>query len=152
MALDTTFKSKRTSEEYVDAGRIDSDIFTPEQNFLTPRSIHELTPSDPMVGPFNNQNWKANMKLKALLSAAAITAFATTAVAADYTKGQVKKIDAKSGKITIKHEELKNLDMPAMTMVFVAKDDDVMSKLVSGKSIEFVAERIKGKLTVTEVK
>ena len=96
--------------------------------------------------------WNTIMKIKALVAAVAITFAATAAFATDYTKGTVKKIDAKSGKVTVKHEELKNLGMPAMTMVFVPKDDAVLAKLKEGKNIEFVAERIKGKLTLVEVK
>ncbi|MBN9066965.1 MAG: copper-binding protein, partial [Rhizobiales bacterium] len=55
-------------------------------------------------------------------------------------------------KVTIRHEELKNLDMPAMTMVFAVPDKSTLGKLKQGEQIEFVAERVKGKLTVTEVK
>lgn len=38
-------------------------------------------------------------------------------LAAEFTKGEVKKIDLKQKKLTINHEALKSLDMPAMTMV-----------------------------------
>lgn len=68
-----------------------------------------------------------------------------------YTKGVVKKIKADAGKVTIIHEELTELDMPAMTMVFRA-DDEIISQLSEGEEIEFLADRVKGKLTVTSVK
>ena len=42
---------------------------------------------------------------------------------AEYVKGEVTKIDTKQKKLTIKHEPLANLDMPAMTMVFVVAED-----------------------------
>lgn len=74
------------------------------------------------------------------------------AMAAEYTKGEVTKIDAKQKKLTIKHEELKNLDMPAMKMVFVVADDAMIDKVKEGQPIEFVAERVNGRLTVTEIK
>ncbi len=74
------------------------------------------------------------------------------ALAAEFTKGTVKKVDAKAKKVTLIHEELKSLDMPAMTMVFRVKDDALMEKLKEGASVEFVAERVDDKLTVTEVK
>jgi Cu/Ag efflux protein CusF len=77
---------------------------------------------------------------------------ATGAFAEEFTKGVVNKIDAKANKVTIKHEELKNLEMPAMTMVFRVKDPAILEKFKVGQSIEFVAERVEGKLTVTEVK
>lgn len=75
-----------------------------------------------------------------------------TAGAAEYTKGEVIKIDAKQKKLTIKHEELKNLDMPAMKMVFVVGDDAMLERVKEGQQIEFVAEKVNGRLTVTEIK
>ena len=74
------------------------------------------------------------------------------ALATEYTKGTVKKIDMKAGKVTIIHEELTNLDMPAMTMVFRAADPAMLGKMKEGDAIEFVADRVKGKLTVVELK
>jgi Cu/Ag efflux protein CusF len=74
------------------------------------------------------------------------------AFAEEFTKGVVNKVDAKAKKVTIKHEDLKNLDMPAMTMVFRVEDSALLEKLKEGSNIEFVAERVNGKLTVTELK
>lgn len=72
--------------------------------------------------------------------------------AAEYTQGLVQKVDLKAKKVTIKHEELKELEMPAMTMVFRTKTDDMLAELKEGQTIEFVVERINGKLTVTDIK
>lgn len=69
----------------------------------------------------------------------------------EYTTGTIKKIDAKAGKVTIIHGPLTNLDMPAMTMVFRA-DEAVLENMSEGQDIQFVADRIKGKLTVTAIK
>ncbi|WP_027244867.1 copper-binding protein [Leisingera daeponensis] len=69
-----------------------------------------------------------------------------------FTKGTVKKVDAASGKVTIIHEELVNLEMPAMTMVFRVADDAMLDQLKAGDAIEFVADRIKGRLTLTALK
>lgn len=41
---------------------------------------------------------------------------------ATMTDGEVKKVDQEAGKVTIKHGDIKHLDMPGMTMVFTAKD------------------------------
>lgn len=94
------------------------------------------------------------MKTLIKLTLASVMALGTAygALAAEFTKGTVKKIDAKAKKVTLIHEELKSLDMPAMTMVFRVKDDALLEKLKEGASVEFVAERVDGKLTVTEVK
>ena len=90
----------------------------------------------------------ANLALAAVLALAATG----TAFAAELTRGKVKKLDEKAGKVTIIHEELKNLGMPAMTMVFKIGDGVDASKLKEGADIEFSADRVNGKITVTEVK
>ena len=92
-------------------------------------------------------------KLTTLMIAAMIAATGSSAaLAAEYTKGKVKKVDMKAGKVTIIHEELTSLDMPAMTMVFRTADPAMLEKMKPGDDIEFVADRVKGKLTVTELK
>ena len=75
----------------------------------------------------------------------------STASAETFTKGIVKKVDAKAGKVTIIHEELVDLEMPAMTMVFRVADAAMLETLSEGKEIEFVAARVEGKLTVTKL-
>lgn len=89
---------------------------------------------------------------KTLSTAALSLLLASAAFAVDYTKGTVKKLDEKAGKVTITHEDLKNLGMPGMTMVFKIGEGVDAAKLKAGSNIEFVAERINGKLTVAEVK
>ncbi len=88
-----------------------------------------------------------------LTGAAAISAFLVVgAFAVEYTKGTVKKVNMKAKKVTIIHEELVNLGMPAMTMVFRTADPKMLEMMKAGDAIEFVAERVKGKLTVVELK
>jgi Cu/Ag efflux protein CusF len=67
------------------------------------------------------------------------------------SEGEVKKVDKSAGKLTIKHSELKNLDMPAMTMVFRVRDKTILEQVRQGDHIRFVAEQIDGKLTVTRL-
>lgn len=66
------------------------------------------------------------------------------------TEGEVKKVDKESGKVTIKHGEIKNLDMPGMTMVFRMKDAAMLEKVKVGDKINFSADKINGNFTVTE--
>ena len=68
-----------------------------------------------------------------------------------YTVGEIKKINASGGKVTIIHGPLINLDMPAMTMVFRA-DEEIISRLSEGQNVEFIAERVNGKLTIAALK
>jgi len=146
--LDNRFVGSHYCEVFGGEKQVSTMVFTekaevPKKSNLTSGSIS---------GSRNSKKWNLPMKIKTLATVTALAVWTTTAFAADYTKGTVKKIDTRSGKITVKHEELKNLDMPAMTMVFRAKDESVMNKLKEGKNIEFIAERVKGKLTLVEVK
>ncbi|WP_313605255.1 copper-binding protein [Rhizobium sp.] len=93
-----------------------------------------------------------NTLARIALAAALSLASAAGAFAQEFTNGTVKKVDPKTKKVTLIHEELKGLEMPAMTMVFAVKDDAVLAKLKEGAKVQFVAERVDGKLTVTQVK
>lgn len=87
-----------------------------------------------------------------LLTAAALVLGAIGAGAQDYTAGEVTKIDAAQKKLTIRHEELTNLDMPAMTMGFVVAEESMIEEVKVGQKIEFTAERVNGRITVTDIK
>ncbi|MCU0942379.1 MAG: copper-binding protein [Hydrogenophaga sp.] len=76
---------------------------------------------------------------------------ATPAAAADMTDGEVRKVDKEGGKLTLKHAEIKSLDMPGMTMVFVVKDKAMLDKLKVGDKVKFKAINDAGKFTVTEM-
>ncbi len=65
--------------------------------------------------------------------------------------GTVTKVDAKWNKITVDHGPLENLDMPAMKMVFVVADPAMLDGLSEGTTINFAADRVNGKLTITEL-
>lgn len=67
------------------------------------------------------------------------------------TEGEIKKVDKETGKVTIKHGEIKNLDMPPMTMVFRMKDAAMLDKVKAGDKINFSAEKVNGNYTVTEI-
>ena len=69
----------------------------------------------------------------------------------DMTDGEVRKVDKEGGKLTLKHANIKSLDMPAMTMVFTVKDKAMLDKLKAGDKIKFKAINDAGKFTVTEV-
>lgn len=65
--------------------------------------------------------------------------------------GEVRKIDKETGKITIKHGPIKNLDMPPMSMVFTAKDKALLNKVKVGDKIRFMAADEGGKMIVTDI-
>jgi Cu(I)/Ag(I) efflux system protein CusF len=76
---------------------------------------------------------------------------AEMAVAPSMTDGEVKKIDKEAGKITIKHVQIKHLDMPGMTMVFVAKEKSLLDKVQPGDKVRFMVAYEGGKMTVTDI-
>ena len=65
--------------------------------------------------------------------------------------GEVKSVDKGAGKITIKHGPLANLDMPSMTMVFRVKEPAMLDQVKAGDKISFLAEKVNGALTVTQL-
>ena len=73
------------------------------------------------------------------------------AAAGEMTDGEVRKVDKEGGKLTLKHADIKSLDMPAMTMVFTVKDKAMLDKLKAGDKIKFKAINDAGKFTVTEM-
>ena len=81
--------------------------------------------------------------------AAAVLAFASFAVAAQSAEAEVRKVDKAGGKLTLKHGEIKSLDMPPMTMVFRVKDKAWLEQLAAGDRIRFDAEKIDGQYVVT---
>ena len=83
------------------------------------------------------------------IAARAQQAPAAAAPQAALSEGEVKKVDKEGGKLTIKHGELANLGMPAMTMVFRVRDAGMLSRVKAGDKIRFVADKVGGVLTVT---
>jgi Cu/Ag efflux protein CusF len=76
---------------------------------------------------------------------------APAAIAAELAEGEVRKVDKDGKKLTLKHGPLKNLDMPAMTMVFQVREDSMLDKVQAGDKVRFQAEKIEGKFTVTRL-
>ena len=82
----------------------------------------------------------------------ALPVFAQQAPAsASMTDGEVKKVDKENKKITLKHAEIKNIDMPPMTMVFTVKDATLLEKVQAGDKVRFRAENVGGTLIVTDI-
>jgi Cu/Ag efflux protein CusF len=71
--------------------------------------------------------------------------------AAAMADGEVRKIDKAQAKITLKHGEIKALDMPPMTMVFQVKDKTWLDKLQPGDKVRFSAVNESGRYTVTAI-
>ena len=68
------------------------------------------------------------------------------------TNAEVRKVDKDAKKITLKHEAIKNLDMPGMTMVFQVKDATLLDKTKAGDKVKFKAIQEGSAYVVTEIK
>ena len=68
-----------------------------------------------------------------------------------FVAGEVRKVDRETGKLTLKHAPIPNLDMPDMTMVFRVKDPAMLDKVKVGDQVRFTADKVNGVFTVTNV-
>ncbi len=106
--------------------------------------------------------------LKTLLILVALSAGASSSFAASHaaapaatttsmqtvlpsTDGEVRKIDLENKKITLKHGEIKNLDMPGMTMVFQVKDPAMLDTVKAGDKVKFTVDKVNGAMTVQSI-
>jgi len=91
------------------------------------------------------------MKTRTLTAALAALALALPALAQDLTDAEVRKVDKAAAKLTLKHGEIKHLDMPPMTMVFRVRDARLLDGVAVGDRVRFTAEKIDGNYTVTSI-
>ena len=66
-------------------------------------------------------------------------------------EGEVRKVDKSTGKISLRHGEIKNLDMPPMSMVFQVKDSALLDKVKAGETVRFTADQVNGDYTVMSI-
>ena len=100
------------------------------------------------------------MKRRGLLAgvAAGAMAVALAAVApvvhaqgAANASGEVMKIDKAQGRVEIRHEEIKALDMPPMRMVFRVREPRMLDGLAVGDKVRFTAAKVDGQFTVMAI-
>jgi Cu(I)/Ag(I) efflux system periplasmic protein CusF len=75
----------------------------------------------------------------------------TTASALPLADAEIRKIDLENKKITLKHGVIKNLDMPAMSMVFQVKDAALLDKLSAGDKVKFTADMVGNAMFVMSI-
>lgn len=85
-------------------------------------------------------------------SAGVLLVVLASAAQAQWANGEIQRIDAQNLRLTIKHGEIKALDMPPMTMVFYVKDPVLLQGLAVQDTIEFQASLEGTKYYLTEVK
>lgn len=89
--------------------------------------------------------------VQAASHAGAPMAAPASAAATPLADGEIRKVDKESQKITIRHGEIKNLDMPGMTMVFGVKDPALLDKIKAGDKVKFSAEKSGSTIVVTDI-
>ena len=81
----------------------------------------------------------------------ALMPLASWAQTDERVQGEIRKVDRENRKITIKHGDIKSLDMPAMTMVFNVKDAALLDVAKAGDKVRFGVAREDGKFVVTTI-
>jgi Cu(I)/Ag(I) efflux system protein CusF len=89
--------------------------------------------------------------MRPILTTLLISLTLTAQAAGDMTDGEVRKVDKDAAKVTLRHGEIRNLDMPPMTMVFNVRDKAVLDTLKPGDKVRFKAVDEAGKYTVTDI-
>lgn len=74
-----------------------------------------------------------------------------TAAALPWATAEVRRIDKAARKVTLKHGEIKNLDMPPMSMVFQVKDPAQLDALQVGQKVRFQAVQENGAYWVVKI-
>ncbi len=92
------------------------------------------------------------IKLRLLPATFLAAALVTSALAqTPPAEGEVRRVDKSAAKITLKHGEIKNLDMPPMTMVFAVRDKALLDKVKAGDKVTFTAAQDGGTYVLTSV-
>jgi Cu(I)/Ag(I) efflux system periplasmic protein CusF len=88
-----------------------------------------------------------------LATSAAVPLFVATPTPAQtsLSTGEVVKVDKDAARITLKHNGIKNLDVPAMSLVFRVANAALLSNLAPGDRVRFQAERVDGQYTITTI-
>lgn len=71
---------------------------------------------------------------------------------AEWVSAEVRKIDLESARVTLRHEEIKSINMSAMTMPFYVRDPSMLQAIKVGDAVLFAVVREQGRLVITHLK
>ena len=91
------------------------------------------------------------MKMNTWLVTMLLASTGAALAAGPLADGEIRKVDKDAKKITIKHGEIKSIDMPPMTMVFQVKDAALLDKVKAGDKVKFAAEKQGSAYVVTAI-
>jgi len=69
----------------------------------------------------------------------------------DFTNGEIRKVDLQEKKFTLKHDEIKNLRMPPMTMNYEVRDAAWLTAFKAGDKVRFKVVQEGNRYIVTEI-
>jgi Cu/Ag efflux protein CusF len=100
------------------------------------------------------ETWRTAVKklwlvMGSLVAAAVIGLGLPSLVHAQSSEGEVTDIDLDASKIKLKHNGIKNLDIPAMKMAFRVADPAWLKTLQVGDKVKFSADKVGSQYTVT---
>lgn len=106
--------------------------------------ITSLTLAAAVVAPVHSQT-------PATGQAAMKMAPASAATPVSFTNGEVVNVYAKEKKVLLKHGEIPNIGMGAMTMEFGLTDPKMLGSVKPGDKVRFTAAQVKGQYVVTKI-
>lgn len=91
-------------------------------------------------------------QLRGFAAALALTSFYSVGAVAQEASasGEVRRVDAAAGKITIKHGAISDLQLPAMTLVYQI-DPALLKDIQPGDKVRFTAKRVAGQYVVIKI-
>lgn len=63
-------------------------------------------------------------------------------------EAEVRRVDTRANTVTLRHGDIKNLDMPPMTMVFQVQNPALLQQVKAGDKVRFTADKVGGNYTV----
>jgi Cu(I)/Ag(I) efflux system protein CusF len=101
------------------------------------------------------KRWLAISAVAALFAAAVPVATGQSGMKAGQVHkgtGVVTNLDRAGGKVTLKHDPIKSLNWPTMTMAFAVKDKAMLDKVSKDKKVEFEFVQQDQQFVITSIK
>lgn len=92
--------------------------------------------------------------MKSLIPALALALLPGLALADKHlplVDAEVRRVDTRANKLSLRHQEIPNLDMPPMSMVFQVADPALLDGLKPGDRLRVTVDQIDGAYTVLSV-
>jgi Cu/Ag efflux protein CusF len=86
-----------------------------------------------------------------LLAAAALLVLSAAAGAQALVAGEVKKIDKPQSRIMLRHDEIKQFDMPPLTGTYKVSDPAMLERVHVGDRVRFSLDRVNNQYTITRI-